>query len=233
MTKPFQIAIDGPIAAGKGAVSVLVAKLLNFLYVDTGAMYRTAALLAIENDVDLSDEQSICELIKKSDIQLRPPTEEESDGRITTVLLGERDISHDIRTEEVARATAKVAQLQQVRSLLVAKQQEIAQEQNVVMEGRDITYRVLPNAQLKIFLTGSEMVRAQRRYEQQKSKGLNVTFDEVLKNLIKRDKDDTERATDPLKIVDGAWVIDSSDLSIDQVTQMIVDKARALMSSNE
>lgn len=230
MTKPFQIAIDGPIAAGKGAVSVSTAKLLNFLYVDTGAMYRTAALLAIENNIDLSDEQAICELIKKSDIQLRPPTENENDGRITTVLLDGRDVSQDIRTEEIAIATAKVAQLQQVRSLLVAKQQEIASQQNVVMEGRDITYRVLPEAQLKIFLTGSEMVRAQRRYNQQKNKGLDVTFDQVYRNLIERDKDDTQRATDPLRVVDGAWVIDSSDLSIDQITQMIVDKAKALMS---
>jgi cytidylate kinase len=158
MSKYFHIAIDGPVAAGKGTISRLVAQRLGFLYVDTGAMYRTTALLAQKNKIDLTDEPQVVALVKKAKMEMRNPKKKEQDGRLTTVILDGEDISWQIRTEEVSSGASKVAILPQVRVELVAKQQEIARNQNVIMEGRDITYRVLPNADLKIYLTASDIV---------------------------------------------------------------------------
>lgn len=220
----FHIAIDGPVAAGKGTVSRLVAERLGFLYVDTGAMYRVAALLAIQNKVDFSNEEAVADLIDKSDIKMHNPVELEKDGRLTTVLLNDEDVSWKIRSEIVGNGASSIAKLVSVRKSLVKKQQEIAAVQNVVMEGRDITYRVLPNANLKIFLTGKDFVRANRRHIQLQSRGIDVSFNQVYMDMIARDKQDMERETDPLKIVPDAWVIDTTDLSIRQVIDLIVSK---------
>lgn len=227
----FHIAIDGPVAAGKGTVSRLVAQRLNFLYVDTGAMYRMVAYLALQNGLSFQDEAELCLLIQHSQMEMRNPTEDEKDGRLTTVFLNGEDVSWKIRTEEVSAGSSQVAVLPQVRQLLVAKQQQIAQGQNVIMEGRDITYRVLPEADLKIFLTASDLVRAKRRQLQLQTKGEDVSFHTVLADLIERDHRDTTRTADPLKIEDDVWVIDASDLSIDKVVRMIVD--RSLMMQKE
>lgn len=220
----FHIAIDGPVAAGKGTVSRIVAERLGFLYVDTGAMYRVAALLAIQNKVDFSDEEAVADLIDNSDIKMHNPVELEKDGRLTTVLLNDEDVSWKIRSEIVGNGASSIAKLVLVRKALVKKQQEIAAVQNVVMEGRDITYRVLPNANLKIFLTGKDFVRANRRHIQLQSRGIDVSFNQVYMDMIARDKQDMERETDPLKIVPDAWVIDTTDLSIRQVIDLIVSK---------
>lgn len=228
MSQPFQIAIDGPVAAGKGTISRLVAQRLGFLYVDTGAMYRVTAYLAVQNDAAFTDEETLVKLIKACKLEMRNPTEEERDGRLTTVLVDGDDVSWKIRTEEVSAGSSKVAVLPQVRATLVKKQQEIAATTDVVMEGRDITYRVLPDAQLKIYLTAGDVVRAKRRHVQLQTRGEDITFQEVYRELLQRDKQDTERATDPLKIVPEAWVIDSSDLSIEQVIDMIVERANVM-----
>ena len=224
----FHIAIDGPVAAGKGTVSRLVAERLGFVYVDTGAMYRTTALLAKQNSVDYSDEDGLAKLVESADIDLRTPEGDEKDGRLATVLLNGEDISWAIRTEEISSATPLVAALPEVRRVLVDKQQKIAVGKNVVMEGRDITYRVLPNAQLKIYLTGSDIIRAKRRHMQLLTKGQDVAFEEVYRELLERDKRDMNRNTDPLKIVDDAWQIDTSDLTIEQVVEIIVGRVRAI-----
>lgn len=224
----FQIAIDGPVAAGKGTVSRLVAERLNFLYVDTGAMYRVTGFLALKNNVSLDDSQGLVNLVQKSKIEMRNPTSEEKDGRLTTVLLNDEDVSWKIRTEEVGNAASKVAQIKEVREVLVEKQQQIAQVQDVVMEGRDITYRVLPQAQLKVYLTGKDFVRANRRHLQLQSRGIDVSFNEVYFDLMERDKLDMTRSTDPLKIVPDAWVVDTTDLSIRQVVDLIVSKANVM-----
>jgi CMP/dCMP kinase len=226
---PFHIAIDGPVAAGKGTVSRLVAQRLDFLYVDTGAMYRMVAWMALQNNVSLSDEAGLASLVEASQMQMRNPNESEKDGRLTTVMINGEDISWKIRTEEVSVSSSKVAVLPKIRELLVAKQQEIAHNQDVVMEGRDITYRVLPQAQLKIYLTGSDVVRAKRRHLQLQTKGTDISFEEVHKELQDRDYLDQNRDTDPLKIVPEAWVIDTSDLHIDQVVELITDRARIMM----
>jgi len=224
----FQIAIDGPVAAGKGTISRLVADRLGFLYVDTGAMYRVTGMLADRAGVSIDDENALVELVEKATIQMRNPSETEKDGRLTTVLVDDTDESWSIRTEKIGDLASKVATYQKVRAVLVAKQQEIAQSQNVVMEGRDITYRVLPDAQLKIYLTANEIVRAKRRQFQLQTRGMLAEFEEVYQELIERDKRDSQRTTDPLTILPEAWVIDSSDLSIDQVVDIIVGKAKMM-----
>ncbi|GIK84363.1 MAG: cytidylate kinase [Patescibacteria group bacterium] len=227
----FQIAIDGPVAAGKGTVSRLVAERLNFLYVDTGAMYRVTAYLSLQHNIPFTDIPAIVELLKKTDIQMHNPSPEEADGRLTTVLVNGEDVSWKIRTEAVGNGAAKVAQIKEVREILVEKQQVIASSQNVVMEGRDITYRVLPNAQLKIYLTGKDFVRANRRHLQLQSRGNDVNFEEVYLDLKERDNLDMTREADPLKIVSDAWVLDTSDFTINQVVDMIVSKAKVMMSA--
>jgi CMP/dCMP kinase len=233
LAPPFQIAIDGPVAAGKGTVSRLVAERLQFLYVDTGAMYRVTALVALEKNVPLTDESALVNLVQNTQIVMRNPSEDERDGRLTTVLVNNIDVSWKIRTEEIGAGSSTTAAHKGVREVLVQKQQEIAQSQNVVMEGRDITYRVLPEAQLKIYLTANDVVRAKRRHLQLQTKGEDISFEEVFSQLTKRDYQDTHRVTDPLQVVEGAWVIDSSDLSIEQVVDLITSKARIMMESRE
>jgi CMP/dCMP kinase len=232
MPKSFQVAIDGPVAAGCSTVARLVAERLGILFIDTGAMYRTAALLAMRNNIDLEDEDKVAELVKKSKIELLDPSSLEQDGRLTTVLLNGEDISWQIRTDEISRNTAVVAKHPKLREVLVRKQQEIAAKSDVIMEGRDITHKVLPNADLKIFLTASEEIRARRRYNQERFKGRDVTFKETHQELIERDKSDMERDADPLKIVEDATVIDTSDLNIDQAVDMIEAQARAIRDEN-
>jgi cytidylate kinase len=228
--KTVQIAIDGPVAAGKGTVARLVASRLGYLYVDTGAMYRTAALLGLRNGVTLENEAEIVGLVQKVDIGLRQPEGEEKDGRLITVLLDGEDVSWKIRTEEVSKGASVVAKMAKVRQELVKKQQAIAAEQNVVMEGRDITFRVLPEASLKIYLTASAEERAARRHKELLMRGEDVTLESVLADLEARDKQDMERAVDPLQIVQGAWVLDTTGMNIEAVVDVIVQKLVALKS---
>jgi CMP/dCMP kinase len=228
----FQIAIDGPVAAGKGTVSRLIAERLNFLYVDTGAMYRVTAYLALQHNISFKDVPGLVNVIRDTEIQMHNPTPEESDGRLTTVLLNGEDVSWKIRTEAVGNGAAQVAQVKEVREILVEKQQKIASTQNVVMEGRDITYKVLPDAHLKIYLTGKDFVRANRRHLQLQSRGQDVSFEEVFIDLRDRDHLDMTREADPLKIVPEAWVLDTSDLTIMQVVEMIVSKAKVMMQES-
>lgn len=229
MSEPwFHIAIDGPVAAGKGTVSRLVADRLGCVYIDTGAMYRMTALLAHRRDIDLAEEEKLAEAVKVAKMDVRTPNPEERDGRLSTVLLDGEDVSWAIRTEEISRGASMVAQLPLVRSALVEKQQQIAQDKDVVMEGRDITYRVLPDAALKIFLTATDTVRAQRRHLQLLTKGTDSNLGDVLNELMERDQRDMSRQTDPLKKVLEAWEIDTSDLSIEEVVDLIVARATSM-----
>ena len=227
----FQIAIDGPVAAGKGTVSKLVADKLGFLYVDTGAMYRVVAYLGLQNNIALTKENLLLPLVKQADIALRTPNKTEIDGRLTSVLLNNKDISWEIRTEEVSKGASIVATHPKIRNELVKKQQKIANQQNVVMEGRDITYKVLPSANLKIYLTANNTVRAKRRHYELLTKGIDIKFNEVYQELIKRDNRDKNRKVDPLQKVEGSWEIDTSDLSIQQVVNLITTKAKTLLKN--
>jgi CMP/dCMP kinase len=228
--KHVQIAIDGPVAAGKGTVSRLVAERLGFLYVDTGAMYRVAALLALRAGVSWSDEERIAHLIREAKIAMRNPVEEERDGRQTTVLVNGEDVSWAIRTEEISRGSSAVAKHPQVRLELVKKQQAIARVQDVVMEGRDITFRVLPEAQLKIYLTADEAERARRRHEQLLERGQDVSYQEVLQELKDRDTQDMSRSVDPLHKTDDAWELDTSSMEIAEVVETVAAKVRELQA---
>ncbi|PWU23781.1 (d)CMP kinase [Candidatus Cerribacteria bacterium 'Amazon FNV 2010 28 9'] len=227
----FQIAIDGPVAAGKGTVSRLIAQRLQFLYVDTGAMYRASALIALRANIPFAEEAKIVEEVKKHTIGMHAPTVEEQDGRLTTVLLDGEDVSWKIRTEQVSQGSSIVAAHKNLRAELVRQQQEIAKTQSVVMEGRDITFRVLPDAQLKIFLTATDTERARRRHIELLEKGQDVTFEQIHTDLLERDKRDMERDVDPLHIVPDAWVIDTSTLSIEQVVDLIVEKVHTVEGS--
>jgi cytidylate kinase len=231
MSEYFQIAIDGPVGAGKSTVSRLVAERLGFLYVYTGAMYRAAALLAMRKGVPLSDGKAVAKLVTEAKMEMRNPEEGEKDGRLTTLVLNGEDVSCEIVTEEVGRGSSIVAVHKEVREALVKKQQEIARTQNVVMEGRDITHRVLPDAQLKIFLTADEEVRAKRRYQQLLERGEKANYRKVLRDLRKRDKRDSGRKLDPLQKVAGALVLDTTDLTIPQVAGKIIEKVQKIKSS--
>lgn len=224
----FQIAVDGPVAAGKGTVCRLVAERLKFLYVDTGAFYRCSALLAHLNNIPFDDEAAVVEVTKQHEIDMRPPSEDESDGRLTTVLLDGEDVSWKIRTETVSNGASAVASHKNLRAELVRQQQQIARKLDVIMEGRDITFRVLPDAQLKIFLTASDTVRAQRRYQELLAKGQDVAYDDIYTDLLERDRRDMERDVDPLHVVPDAWVLDTSELSIEEVVDLIVQKVKRM-----
>lgn len=225
----FQIAIDGPVAAGKGTVSRLVAERLGFIYIDTGAMYRVAALLAMRAGVDWAEEEKIAQIIDKAYIDLHQPEGEEKDGRLTTVLVDGEDVSWKIRTEEASKGSSAVAKLAKVRQVLVKKQQYIAKQNSVVMEGRDITFRVLPQADLKIYLTASSEERAKRRHKELQMRGEDVKYEDILTDLINRDKQDMGRVVDPLQIVAGAWVLDTTGKKIEQVVGEIEDRVSELM----
>jgi cytidylate kinase len=229
MKKYVQIAIDGPVGAGKGTVARELAKRTGFAYIDTGAMYRAVALMANRNGVSWYDEKSVAKVVSKLKIELRSPEGEENDGRLVTVMMNGEDISWKIRTEEISRGSSAVATLPKVRKKMVGKQQQMSKCQNVIMEGRDVTNVVLPNAQLKIYLTASLKERARRRYKQLKEQGKKVEYQKVFSDVKDRDKQDSGRKVDPLAIAKDAWVLDTTKMSVDEVVSEIQKKMRSLI----
>jgi cytidylate kinase len=226
--KPFQIAIDGPVASGKSTTARLLADKLVFTYVDTGAMYRAITLAALERHIYLKDESALVELVDELPIDVRFPETQERDGRLSTVLLDGRDVSWDIRKPNINENVHLVASLPRVREALVVKQQAIAQARDVVMEGRDITYVVLPDAQLKVFLDAKESVRIERFYRMLRSKNQDITEEDAASLLRERDELDRNREASPLKIVEGVWHYDSSGKTIEQVVEEISQRVSEL-----
>jgi cytidylate kinase len=224
--KNLQIAIDGPVAAGKGTVAYLLSKKLSILYVDTGAMYRAAALLGLENGLDLTKETPLLKLLKETEIKLRVPHKD--DGRFCTVLLNGKDVTWKIRKPRVSWGASQVAVFPAVRKHLVKLQKKIAVSQAVIMEGRDITTVVLPKADLKIFMIAIQKERAKRRHLQLKEMGRASSFKAVLLETKKRDKQDSQRKADPLKITKDVWVLDTTELTIPEVIKAILKKLRLL-----
>lgn len=221
--KKINIAIDGPAGAGKSTIAKLAAKELEFIYVDTGAMYRAMALYCIRNNVNADDEENVVKMCKHADVTI-----EYVDGEQCVLLNGE-NVNAYIRTEQVSQMTSSVSVYKEVREKLLNLQRNIAANNNVIMDGRDIGSNVLPNAELKIYLTASVKTRAKRRYLEQVEKGADVKIEEIEKDIEERDYRDMHRETAPLKIADGAEVLDTSDMSIDEVVQAIinmVDKIR-------
>ena len=214
-----QIAIDGPAGAGKSTVAKLIADRLGYLYIDTGAMYRAVALLAIEQGVAFDDAEGLVALIRDNRIDLEPA----AGG--CRVLIDDRDVSQDIRLPEVGNAASPVSAVGEVRELLVAMQQDLAARRPVVMDGRDIGTVVLPDAPCKVFLTASPRVRALRRANELRLKGLTVDVDQVEREIMERDQRDSTRAVSPLRQADDAVLVDSSDMTIEQVVSRIIELA--------
>lgn len=225
MKKNLQIAIDGPVAAGKGTVAALLAKKLGIPYINTGAMYRALAYLAKKQKIDLKDEKKLVKLFNKTQIVFSKPGKNNHLGY--AVFLDGEEITYKIRTPEFGWGASVVASLSGVRKLMVKKQQELARDRSVIMEGRDITTRVLPKADLKIYLTASQEVRAKRRQEQfAKELGIKKSFKKVLKETKERDFQDTQRKIDPLTITPDAWVLDSTNQTIEETGNAVIGKLK-------
>lgn len=228
--KTFQIAIDGPVAAGKGTTAKLVAQRLGYLYVDTGAMYRALTLFVQRAGVDLESEVEVEKLLlsDKPEVHLKVPSESERDGRLCTVILNGEDVSWKVRTEDVSKGVSVITQYAGVRDMITPIARKIADSQSVVMEGRDITSVVLPNADLLIYMDADAMERAKRRHRELLSRGEDISLDTVHRDLVERDERDSRRSIAPLKKVPGAWILDTTGMTIDKVAELIVEKVEGL-----
>lgn len=220
--KHYSIAIDGPAGAGKSTVAKRIAKRLNFIYVDTGAMYRALALHFIRNNISSDERDKIEEACKYADITI-----EYVNGEQQVILNGE-NVSSLIRTEEVGNMASASSVYPPVRLKLVELQRALAAKADVVMDGRDIGTYVLPNADLKIYLTASSAERARRRHLELKERGIDADINEIEKDIIERDKRDMNREFAPLRKAEDAVLVDSSDMTIDEVTETIIDKFNAV-----
>lgn len=207
------IAIDGPGGAGKSTIAKLLAEKLNYLHLDTGAMYRAVTLAALRKNISFDEEEELVDLAKKINISFN----EQGD-----IFLNDENISEEIRTAKVNNHVSQTAAIQGVREVLVEKQQQLAQKNKVVMDGRDITTVVLPTAEYKFYLTASLEERAKRRFEEVKNKNEDINFEEVKKSIARRDKLDSEREHSPLKKAEDAVLIDTTDLSISEVLKKMI-----------
>lgn len=212
----MKIAIDGPAGAGKSTISKAVAKQLGFVHIDTGAMYRSVGLACLNKNIDTLNCNEIDTILPDIDISI------ENHGNNQKFFLNYVDVTTAIREPEVSVAASNVATIPAVRLKLVELQRNLAQNTDVVMDGRDIGTYVLPNADLKIFLTASVDERATRRYNELIGKNISATIEEVKSDIIYRDKNDSEREFAPLKPADDSIVLDSTDLSIEQVIDNII-----------
>ena len=221
MNKPDIITIDGPAGSGKSTIGKLVAEELDYLYLDTGVMYRAVTYAAVHDGIDIQDERSITQLAKVANIDLRTPTI--ADGRDSDVLLEEQDVTWEIRSPEVDANVSIVAAYPEVRKALGEKQRQIGLNGKVVMVGRDIGTVILPEADLKIYLDASLEERANRRYKELKNRGEDVKYNTILSMLRERDRIDSTRDFAPLKPADDAIVIDSDKLNIQEVFTRIFE----------
>ena len=212
----INVAIDGPAGAGKSTVAKAAAKELGYIYVDTGALYRTVALNAVRNSI-IDDSEKIVDMLSSTQVELKYV-----DG-VQAVYLNGEDVSSLIRTPEISMGASKVSAIPEVRAFLLDLQRDIAKNNNVIMDGRDIGTCVLPQATVKIYLTASANVRAKRRYDEYCAKGMDCDYEEILNTVKKRDMQDMTRAIAPLKQADDAVLLDTSDLSIEEVVDRILE----------
>lgn len=210
----YSIAIDGPAGAGKSTIAKTIAKKLNFIYVDTGAMYRAMGLYFLRQGV--TDEAVMEERCKEADITIRYENGEQQ------VILNGENVNAFIRKEEVGKMASVVAKLKAVRYQLVELQRELAKKADVIMDGRDIGTYVLPDAQIKIYLTASSRVRANRRFLELEEKGISCDLDQIEADIIARDEQDMNREFAPLRQADDAVLVDSSEMSKDDVVEKII-----------
>lgn len=219
----FNIAIDGPAGAGKSTVARKAARELGFVYVDTGAMYRTIALYMLDNHVDVDDETALKSALDKITIDVAY-----QDG-VQQMLLNGVNVSGRIRTQAVSDQASITAVKPEVRAKLLDLQRNMAKKNNVIMDGRDIGTNILPNAQLKIFLTASSLERAKRRYNELQEKGQAESLEEIRREIEERDFRDSHRAEAPLRQAEDAVFLDTSSMDADQAAAKIVSLARERM----
>ncbi len=210
------IAIDGPAGAGKSTIAKAAAKALSFIYVDTGALYRTVGLYMLRNGVSPDNTKTVEKSLDGLNVEMKYI------GGEQRVILNGEDVSGEIRTEAVSMAASKVSAIPAVRSFLFDLQRDIAKKNDVIMDGRDIGTVVLPDAKVKIFLTASAKVRAERRYKELIEKGEKADFDSVLKDIEQRDYNDSHREIAPLKPAEGSTTVDTSDLSLNDSINLLI-----------
>lgn len=222
--KQIQIAIDGPASSGKSTVAKIIAKDFGYTYLDTGAMYRAATYLALQNGLELDDTAAILDLLAQHPISFG---RDEAGNQL--VFVGDVEISHAIRENDVTNAVSKVAALAPVRERLVDIQRQIAAQGGIVMDGRDIGTVVLPNAELKIFLVASVEERAARRYKENLEKGIETDLKTLEKEIAERDYKDSHRAVSPLKPAEDALHFDTTGVGIAEVVEFISQKAKKIL----
>lgn len=213
----MNVAIDGPAGAGKSTIAKAIAKKLGYVYVDTGAMYRAMALFFLRSNISKDDEAKISSVVDDINVSIKY-----EDGAQHVILNGE-DVTGLIRTEEVGNMASATSVYGPVRTKLVALQQELAKTTDVIMDGRDIGTVVLPNADVKVFLTASVECRAKRRYDELVAKGQEADFNQIAKDIEERDYRDSHREISPLKQADDATLVDSSNMTIDEVVDTIIN----------
>ncbi|MDO4519392.1 MAG: (d)CMP kinase [Eubacteriales bacterium] len=216
----INIAIDGPAGAGKSTIAKLVAKELSFIYVDTGAMYRAMAYYMLSQGITKETEDKIESICEQADISIK------YENGVQVVYLNGENVNAYLRTEEVGNMASVSSAKPAVRKHLLSLQRNLAKENNVVMDGRDIGTTILPNAEVKIFLTASSYTRAKRRFDELVAKGETCDIQEIQKDIIERDERDMNREVSPLKQADDAVLVDSSELSIDEVVDRIISLYR-------
>ncbi|MBN1541041.1 (d)CMP kinase [candidate division KSB1 bacterium] len=224
--KTFIVTLDGPAGSGKSTTAKQVAERLNFLYLDSGAMYRALTWLALEKQVDVRDETALANLADEAKIVLR-----ESDSGAPLIFVNECDVTQAIRLPRVTNAISPIAANPRVREILVQKQRQMADRGGLVAEGRDMGTVVFPNAHLKIYLIAPNEVRAQRRMEELAAKGVKADFDSVYRDILKRDYTDSTREHSPLRRPDDAVDIDTGELTIEEQVEMVVRLAEKRMAA--
>ena len=213
----MKITIDGPSGAGKSSIAKEIAKRIGIIYIDTGALYRTVGLYCLRNGIDTKDGSQVEQHLEDIDITIAYENNEQS------VILNGENVTALIRTNEVSMAASDVAKIISVRMKLVELQRKLAENQNVIMDGRDAGTYILPDAEKKIFLTATAEKRAERRYLELDAAGQKVDYNEVLREIIKRDKNDSERTFSPLKKAVDAVVVDTSDMDFDESVKLILE----------
>lgn len=214
--KNLVIAVDGPAGAGKSTIAKIVADKMNINYIDTGAMYRAITYKVLQSGIDINNENEVIEIAKKSDI----------DFKDNNIYLDGKILKEEIRTPEVSHNVSNVAQIKDVRHLMVDVQRDIGNKSSVILDGRDIGSYVFPNADYKFFLVASSKERGERRYKELIKKGYNTTLEEVINDVIRRDEIDSNREFAPLVKVNDAIEIDTTGKSIDKVVESVIDKIK-------
>ena len=222
MNTNFVIAIDGYSSCGKSTLAKALAKKLNFIYVDSGAMYRAVTLYFLRNNIDIHDEQQVEKALNNIHLNFNSRDYE------THIMLNDEEVSEEIRQMPVSQNVSPVSAIKQVRREMVKQQQRMGKSKNIVMDGRDIGTAVFKNAQLKLFMTADPKIRAERRYKELKDKGQEITLHEIFENIADRDYQDTTREESPLVRAEDAVILDNTDLSPEQQLAFALERVNAL-----